>query len=248
MELYVFGIGITIGSFLNVLVDRIETGESVLWGRSHCDFCKKTLRWFELIPLFSFILQRGKCVRCKKSLSMQYPLMELVTGLSYVILLQYIPFSAAYFWSLGILSAGIVITAADLKYQIIPDSMVLLGIGTTLGFLYANSQMNELPIRLICMTLSAAIFYSLWFFTKGKGMGFGDVKLSAALGLLTGFPGTIFALYCAFLTGAALGVILILTKNKTIKSKIAFGPFLIFGILIALMFHTQLLSLWKIYF
>src|SRR5690349_9078045 len=91
IEMLLFIIGIFVGSFLNVLADRLPRGESVLWGRSHCDFCKKTLRWYELVPLFSYLLQNGRCRRCHKKLSVQYPLMELVTGVSFVILFLLFP-------------------------------------------------------------------------------------------------------------------------------------------------------------
>ncbi len=248
MDVLVGIYGLVFGSFLNVIADRSETDESVLWGRSHCDFCKKPLRWFELIPLFSYILQRGRCLRCKKKLSLQYPMVELVTAISYVILLRFVPFGSQFLWAVGILSSAIVIAIADIKFQLIPDSMITLMIGSTLGFMYSGGLLTELPIRILCALGAGTFFYALWYFTKGKGMGFGDVKLSLALGLLMGFPGSIFSLYIAFLTGAFLGVILILLRSKSFKSKIAFGPFLLFGMVMAIIFERQLQVLWNIYF
>lgn len=244
-----FCFGLLFGSFSNVLIDRIESGESVLWGRSHCDYCKKTLRWYELVPVVSFIIQLGKCRRCHHPLSLQYPLIELATALGYVWLYATIPFGIAYIAAAAILSASIVILVADYKYRIIPDEMVVIGSIAAMVYLLVTGQHSYNILLHIASAVGAvAFFYALWFGTKGKGMGFGDVKLSAMLGLILGYPGILFALYTAFLTGAMVGVILILTKNKTLKSKIAFGPFLLLGLLIAVVFERQLLHLWNIYF
>ena len=232
MQSIFFFFGLCIGSFLNVLADRLPKEENVLWDRSRCDYCKKSLRWHELIPIVSFIAQRGRCLRCHKKLSLQYPLVELVTGIGFALL-------HAHPTSLIIFCAFLVILIADLKFQIIPDSMVLaLAIGVVLrtGLVVPN---------LVTGVLSALFFYCIWLSTRGKGMGFGDVKLAGVLGLLLGFPMTVFALYIAFLTGATVGVILIIGKRKTLKSKIAFGPFLIFGAVGTILFHQQLLVLWN---
>lgn len=138
-----------------------------------------------------------------------------------------------------IFSACAVIFISDCKYQIIPDSMI--GILTIGSFLWIGlSQPN-----VVAGILSALLFYSMWAFTRGRGMGFGDVKLAGALGYLLGFPMIVFALYGAFLTGAVVGVILIAVRSKTLKSKIAFGPFLIFGTAIAIVFNKQLLGIWQ---
>lgn len=226
-----FLVGLFIGSFLNVLSDRLPKEEDVLWGRSRCDFCKKPLRWYELVPLVSFILQAGRCRRCQRQLSIQYPLVELVTAIGFALLY---PQPA----TLLIFSALLVIFIADLKYQIIPDSMVIVfAIG---ALLYTGLVVPHI----VTAFFSALFFYSIWFATRGRGMGFGDVKLAGVLGLLLGFPLTIFAFYIAFLTGATVGVILIMSKLKTLKSKIAFGPFLIIGAVATIVFRQPLEQLW----
>lgn len=249
MELiFIFLIGITIGSFLNVLIDRLPAGETVLVGRSHCDFCKKTLQWYELIPLFSWIIQKGRCRRCRKTLSVQYPLIEGITGIGFILIFQTFPYSLislfAYFL---IFSSLLVIFVADAKYQIIPDSMVVAGvIGALMGLI---GQMG--PIGLIgfmhnvwSAVGSAGFFYFLWLLTKGRGMGLGDVKLAFLLGLLLGFPGIVVAIYVAFLTGAMFGIILIMQGKKTLKAKIAFGPFLIVGFVVAVWWTQDILRIW----
>lgn len=208
---FLFIFGLLVGSFVNVLIDRLPRGENVLWGRSRCDHCKKTLRWFELIPIFSFLIQRGRCRRCRKKLSIQYPLVELATGIGFTFLHSF-PLCLLFI-------SLLVIFVADCKYQIIPDSMIVLGI---LGALWAGAHLTP-------AIGSFAFLYLLWVVTRGRGMGFGDVKFAFLMGLFLGFPGVVAAFYVAFLTGALVAVILILGRKKTWKSKIAFGPFLVVG-------------------
>lgn len=244
----VFLWGMCIGSFLNVLIDRLPFGESVVWGRSHCDHCKKTLSWFELLPVLSFLLLGGRCRRCHTRLSWQYPLVEVCTGIGAVFFFtRFYSFPLMLVWIVPVFISFVVIFFSDVKYQIIPDSMViLLGIGSTVHLL--------IPYRLLIIqyvlsgTAAAGFFFFIWFLTRGRGMGLGDGKLAFALGLLLGFPGILIALYTAFLTGAILGVILILTGQKSLKTKIAFGPFLLAGTLVSLFWGQQILSFWHKFF
>jgi leader peptidase (prepilin peptidase) / N-methyltransferase len=226
---FLFVLGLLVGSFVNVLIDRLPNGENVLWGRSRCDYCKKTLRWYELIPVVSYVGQLGKCRRCHKKLSVQYPVIELITGIGFASL-HSLPFSILFV-------SLLVIFVADLKYQIIPDSMIVLGI---LGTLWTG-------FHLIPAIGSFAFLYLLWIITRRRGIGFGDVKFALLMGALLGFPGVIIAFYVAFLTGAFVAVILMLARYKTWKSKIAFGPFLAAGTVVAFIWQQQLLTLWRIY-
>ena len=224
--------GLAVGSFLNVLIDRLPKGLDVIAGRSHCDYCKKNLRWFELIPILSFVFQRGTCRRCHKKLSWQYPLVEIATGVGFVLL-------APSYWYWLIFSSLLVIFVADLKYQIIPDSMVVMGVIGVIGAIGVTGE------NILAGAGVSAFFLLLWLVTRGKGMGFGDVKLAFFMGLLLGFPNIIIASYLAFLTGAASGVILIILRKKKLKEKIAFGPFLVAGTVIALIWVEQLLTVWR---
>ena len=228
-KLVAFLIGLMVGSFVNVLADRLPRGESVLWGRSRCDHCKKTLRWYELVPVVSYIVQFGRCRRCHKRLSVQYPVIELATGIGFT-LLHSLPL---YLLFISLL----VIFIADFKYQIIPDSMIVLGI---LAAVWKGAY-------LVPAIGSFAFLYLLWAVTRGKGLGFGDVKFAFLMGLLLGFPGVIIAFYVAFLTGALTGVILMLGRYKTWKSKIAFGPFLVLGTVVGLIWQPQLTALWRLF-
>ena len=222
--------GLAVGSFLNVLIDRLPRGRNVITGRSTCDYCGKALRWFELIPLVSFLVQRGGCRRCHKKLSWQYPIVELVTAVGFI-------FFAPSYWI--IFSSLLVIFMADLKYQIIPDSMLVVGVIGVIG------AIGVIGGNVVAGVGASAFFLLLWLVTRGKGMGLGDVKLAFLMGLLLGFPNVIIASYLAFLTGAGVGVILILLGKKKLKEKIAFGPFLVVGSVAALIWGEQLMTVWR---
>lgn len=232
--------GLSIGSFLNVLIDRLPKDETI-GGRSHCDYCKKQLEWIDLVPVFSFIFLGGKCRRCKKKLSFFYPLVEIITGVGFVLI--------SYNWfptksglvelvELGIFSSLVVIFFADLKYRIIPDQATAALTIFSLIFIYLQGK--NLPLHLAAgIGLSAGI-YLLFFLTRGRGMGFGDVKLAFPVGLLQGPVLGFIAIYMAFITGGLTALILIFTKKKSLKSKIAFGPFMIFGLALTLLFQEKI--------
>lgn len=249
MGIAVFIFGLLIGSFVNVLIDRLPHGESVVWGRSHCDHCKKTLRWFELIPVISFAWQKGRCLRCHNPLSFQYPIVEVVSAAGFVYLFFHFPSSIPLFLSCSLLFFSLlVIFVADLKYQIIPDSMLVTSGVAILWYWWATHVSVILLLSyLLTALVSFAAFYLLWAVTRGRGLGFGDVKFVPLMGAFLGFPGVVIALYIAFLTGAMVGVILMLGRQKNWKSKIAFGPFLVFGMVAAWVWHGPLLTVWRMY-
>ena len=241
-------IGLFVGSFLNVLADRLPRDESVIGGRSHCDKCKKTLKWYDLIPLLSFLYLQGKCRYCHTPLSMHYPAVEVTTGVMFALAVIFLPhesikyqvLSIKYFVDLAyylfIISSLIVVFFADLKYGIIPDKIVFPAVIISFLYLILNTQYLILPH--VLSAVSASLFFlALFLITKGRGMGFGDVKFAFLMGLILGFPGIAIALYIAFLTGAIIGCILIVWKKKKLSgTKIPFGPFLVLGTIVSLFF------------
>lgn len=234
-----FILGLAIGSFANVLIDRTPKGEDVFTFPSHCDFCKKPLRWYELIPVISWVIQGGRCRRCRHQLSVQYPLVELSTGVAFVLLYQVFSSTLPIFLSSYLIFLSLlVIFVADLKYQIIPDSMVVLGL--------LGSLLQGVALQSWASAVGSSLFFLLLsIITRGRGMGLGDAKLAFLLGLILGFPKIVIALYAAFLTGAGVGVILILTGKKKLKSKIAFGPFLIVGTVVAILWGEKITQSWQ---
>lgn len=247
-----FFLGICVGSFLNVLIDRLPRGESVLKGRSYCESCKKQLAWYDLIPLLSFLQLKGKCRYCHISLSFYYPLVEFITGLMFALVffqggimnqesgtMNF--FNLAYYCF--IISSFIVVFFTDLKYGIIPDKVIFSAILISIPYLFIIHN-SSFIIHILSAIGAFLFFQALFLITKGKGMGFGDVKLAFLIGIFLGFPNIIIALYTAFLIGAVAGLMLIiLKKKKLIGTTIPFGPFLVIGVFIALFFGNYLIQM-----
>ncbi len=238
--LYLFLLGASIGSFLNVLIDRWVAGES-LFGRSHCDKCGHKLAWYDLIPIFSFILLKGRCRYCHKRISFYYPLVELLTGISFAALwfsLKDLSILTLISY-LGVISMFIVIFFSDIKYQIITDeSQIFLFIFTLFLHLALDESVYKLALYFLAAFVVALPIFGLFLITRGKGMGFGDVKFGLNMGFLLGIKGGLIALYLSFILGAMVGIILVLTKKKGFKSKIPFGPFLVFTSFLLLFFRA----------
>lgn len=239
-----FLFGAAIGSFLNVLIDRLSTGRDFVKGRSYCEHCKKTLKAMDLIPLFSFLALKGKCRYCHVKIPVRIFLVELfVAGLLPSIYLYSFNSSLniiSILFLVIILICFLGIFVADFVYGIIPDGFVLVSLIASLFFVILGS--GDFSGHFIAGFGSLIFFLSLFLVTKGKGMGFGDVKLSFVLGFLLGFPNIIIALYIAFLTGAAVSIILVVwRKMRFFGGTIPFGPFLIGSTIAAFFFGDMII-------
>ena len=235
-------LGASIGSFLGVLIDRLPKEKSIT-GRSRCDFCHHHLAWNDLIPIISFLSLNGRCRYCRKKLSFFYPLIEVLTAVMFVSIIT-IPGSTIA-W-LGIVSSLIVIFFTDFKYQIIPDSiqLSLLVFAHLLKITQGITFATLLPCYLAALIVTLPILV-LYLATRSRGMGFGDVKLAFTMGFLLGVKGGLLAIYFGFILGAVVGLVLILLKKKGIKSKIAFGPFLVAGTLTIIYWQKEIFAFVK---
>ncbi|MDP4011935.1 MAG: prepilin peptidase [Candidatus Roizmanbacteria bacterium] len=260
-----FVVGLFFGSFLNVLADRLSMGKT-MGGRSMCDSCKHVLSWNDLIPIVSFVILRGKCRYCKAPFSVQYPLVELFTGVIFVMTWYFslhsvlIPSDSYLLHSihLGFAAVLIVMLLADFRYQVIPDEMqiALLILGVS-KILYTSIVIGGVGLSVVSQTMGMHALYGLsvmaplllvFLITKGRGMGFGDVKLAFVMGLILGLLPGFLALYIGFVIGGIVGGILLLTKKGKRKTKIAFGPFLILGLYLMMFFESEIvLFVSKIY-
>ncbi|MFQ5661818.1 MAG: prepilin peptidase [Candidatus Paceibacteria bacterium] len=256
-----FILGLIIGSFLNVVALRYDTGRSIL-GRSGCVLCGKELKWFELIPVFSFIFQLGKCRNCKRKISLQYPLIELFTGI--VFLAIFLKFSNLLFvftqqfivinvYLMLVFSILIVIFVHDLKYKIIPNDLVYTFATLSLAGIFFDPLTFQISIPTLLPFLAGPIFFlfffSFWFFSHGTWMGLGDGKLALGIGWLLGLSAGTTAIILSFWIGAFVSIILMTIpllnfsgKRLTMKSEIPFGPFLIIGLLIVFFFNINILD------
>ena len=244
----IFGLyGVVIGSFLNVLTLRIPLKESVTLKRSHCMTCGHTLSWYELFPLFSYIFLGGKCRHCKSKISIQYPLVEGLNGVLYVIVFLVHGISVETILYCLCASALIALSIIDWRTQEIPigfNIFILL-----LGLVRLITDLGNWSQYVIGLFAVSGFLYLLFLITKGRGIGGGDIKLMAATGLLLGWQLNIIA----FLLGCVLGSIIHLTLMAVKKANrvLAFGPYLSMGVYIAMIWGEQLvswyLSMWATY-
>lgn len=274
-----FLVGCAVGSFLNVVLDRVNPEHegstwSLVQGRSHCDQCKKQLRWFELVPIVSFFMQAGKCRSCHARLSWHYPVVESITGVAFALIwwriTELLPFhmpnlvTVPQIWVLGfifvwwvIVGLGILISAYDIKYYLIPNALLAAlivfaciaqtyafvvrsvfsgfpdaGLMFTGNLVYMFGMEHMAFMRIIWgFACGLALIGGAYVFSRGKGMGFGDVLIAAAFGILFGWPDIAVVLFVAFVSGTLVSIGLLAMRKKNMKSMVPFGPFLIFGAL-----------------
>ena len=249
-----FVFGLIIGSFLNVVIYRFNTHRT-FGGRSNCMSCQKKLCWYELIPLISFLALKGRCLKCKSKISMQYPIVELIGGLVFAGL--FLKFQDLFFINITafittmafyavMFSLLLVIAVYDLKHKIIPDVLALVfGILAFVGLFLFNSFGFHLHFPTILEFLSGILialpFAIIWLVSKGNWMGLGDAKLALGLGWLLGLSRVISGVVLSFWVGAIVGIFLIIfSKKHSIKSEIPFAPFLALGALLAFLFELHI--------
>jgi leader peptidase (prepilin peptidase)/N-methyltransferase len=232
---FLFLLGAVIGSFLNVLALRFNSGLTLL-GRSQCSSCGKKLGALELVPVLSFFLLKGRCRSCKARVSWQYPLVEIWTGLVFATIFNFQFSILQNILLLAVFSLYIAITVYDVRHQIIPDGLVYLSV--LLAALFRFISGGE-ALDYWAGPMLALFFAAVWLVSQGRAMGFGDSKLALSIGFLLGAGAGFSAVVLAFWIGAAFGIFLILfsrfypllsrQKGFTIKSAIPFAPFLVLG-------------------
>lgn len=231
-------LGLMVGSFLNVLIFRTHAETSPWGGRSKCMHCGQKLSWYELVPLASFLGLRGKCRKCKKKLSWQYPLVEGITGIVFVILAVYFSITWWTVWAWLIASALIAIAVYDARWSLLPDSFsICLGIlGAGFAFAYG------VPLIDIALGLAAGVgFFGLQYLaSRGRWVGSGDILLGGALGALLGWRMLGLSLFIAYMVGAVVASVLLLLRRQEAKGAMAFGPFLTIGGFIAWLWGEQI--------
>ena len=239
-----FIFGSIIGSFLNVVIYRLYKEKS-LGGFSACPACKHKLAALDLIPIFSFFLLAGKCRYCKSKISWQYPLVELITGILFsLIVFQAVSgtlLSLNVIFELVFVSILVVIFTFDLIYYLIPDEMVLIGAG--LAIVYRLIVYDMSLVDGFWGALAVGGFFAILFFASGgRWIGFGDVKLGIFLGLLLGLAPSLTMLMLAYVSGAIVGVVMVAAKKRTMKGILPFGTFLTAATVVILLFGGTIQS------
>jgi len=240
-----FLFGSTIGSFLNVVIWRLPRGESLVLPGSHCPKCDTPIRWYDNIPLLSWLVLGAKCRHCREPISARYPAIELVNGLFFAAYLVRFGVSGDALVPFGVLigtvwylftAALIAVTMIDIDHTIIPDAISLPGI--VLGllanmFLFAPTWQSGLIDGGLGVLLGGGIPLTIilvyYLLTKRIGMGFGDPKLLAMIGAFCGWQAVLFTLFIASLSGTIVGVAYVAIAGKDRRFPIPFGPFLSLG-------------------
>lgn len=234
--------GLVVGSFLEAYTFRYPRGISVLKGRSFCPKCKKNLAWYDNIPVFSFLLLKGRCRNCSKSISLRCPLIEIATALGFVGIWFLSLEPVFLIFLILIFSLLVAIFVIDLEQKIVPDELVFAGFGLTVFYLLLISPSTLFTS--LAAGFGAALFLLLIHLaTRGRGMGLGDVKFAVFAGTLLGWPMMPVWLFTAFLTGAVVGTILVLAKKVSFGKQIAFGPFLVISLIIVFIWGEKFINL-----
>ena len=239
----IFLYGIVIGSFLNVCIYRIPKQESIVKVRSHCMDCGYQLKWYDLVPLFSYIALRGKCRKCGARLSAQYPIIEAANGLLYCIVFYVLGFTVYSGLICLLVSALLALSVIDFRTYEIPIGFNVFIL--TLGLIHLALDYRNWLQYVIGLVAVSGFLYVIYLATKGRGIGGGDIKLMAACGLFLGWKLIVLAL----VLGCVIGAVIHVARMRLVKADrvLAMGPYLSVGVLIAALWGERILS-WYIGF
>ncbi len=255
----IFGIGLCLGSFINVVILRMKSGRQFFKGRSCCPKCQKQIFWYDNIPILSFILLKGKCRFCHKKISWQYPIVELVIAVLFLtaffltfsqekiifdnFLVNFHDYPSIILvklvrnWFFILILA--IIFIYDLKYRIIPDQISLPSIILAILF---NLACGFSFINLLISSIIGSVFFLIQFLiSRGRWIGGGDIRLGALMGAMLGWPNVVVALFLAYVIGSIVSIGLVMFKNKHWKAEIPFAPFLTLGTLLSLFYGFEIL-------
>lgn len=238
--------GLIIGSFLNVVIYRIPRGENISFPPSHCGSCDEKIYWYDNIPVFSYLVLRGKCRRCGAHISLQYPLVEALNAIVYLILFKRFNLTIDFIAYALIMSALMVVFFIDLKHMIIPDGLivtiVIFEILHKAGLYFTGGEVY-LKSSILGALLSGLLFLAIVLLSRG-GMGDGDITLIASLGFILGVKLIFLNIFLSFLLGAIVSLLLLGFKIKTRKDPIPFGPFIIVAFFIVILYGQEIIDLY----
>ncbi len=245
LNLYVILLGLCIGSFLNVCIYRLPSERSIVRPASACPSCGTPLRWYDNIPVISYLLLRGRCRSCKTGISLRYPMVEMLSAL----------FALAVFLRFGLraeslvffvfIAALLVITFIDIDHRIIPDVISLPGIPIGFAASFLLPQVSWHASMLGILIGGGSLFAVAWGYrllTGKDGMGGGDIKLLAMIGAFIGWQGVLFTIMASSFTGTLAGLLVMIKNRKNMKLAVPFGPFLAIGAILYIFFGPQLIE------
>lgn len=240
----IFIFGAIIGSFLNVCIYRIPREESIAYPPSHCTNCNNVIKWYDLIPLLSYMFLRGKCRYCRKKVSIRYPVIEFITGILFLITFEKYGISLNFVKYILLINILIVIGMIDLDTTDVYFSTTLTGIISSTVFIGIYFYMG-IPVRSYIYggILGGGFLSIIILITKG-GMGWGDAEICLLCGLFLGLKLTIVMLFLSFIIGSTVGLILILSGKKSRKDYIPFGPSIVMATILTIFLGEKMVLLY----
>jgi len=232
-------LGLALGSFLNVAIYRLPRHESLVRPGSHCPSCGAGIRWYDNIPLVSWLVLRGKCRDCRSRISLRYPLVEAITGIAFVLAMWRFGLSWAVLVAWAFIAAMVVIAFIDYDHMIIPNRIVLPG--TVLGLIASVAIHPQRWWVYVAGSLGAAAFMFTLVMVWPGGMGPGDIKMALFMGAVLGAH-VLVAMFAAFLFGSIAGLFLMLVQKRSRKTRIPFGPYLALGAVLAIFLGEMILT------
>jgi leader peptidase (prepilin peptidase)/N-methyltransferase len=229
------GLGLLVGSFLNVVIHRVPAGLSLLRPGSACPTCQRPVRPYDNVPVVSWLLLRGRCRDCNAPIAGRYPLVEAVTGLLFLAAGARFGWTPYLFVALVLLAAGTALFVIDLEHRRLPFAITGFTAAVTvlaLGLDALFGDARPVPVAVLSAALWLALYSGVWFLTAGRGMGLGDVALAPVLGLTLGWLGwgaSLVGLVGGFVIGALVGLLLIATGRVSRRSPVPHGPFMLAG-------------------
>ena len=237
----VFIFGVIIGSFLNVCIYRVPHGESFVFSRSRCPQCGHELKWWELIPVISFLVLKGKCSQCNSSIDWQYTFVEIFTGLIFLILYLRFGFTINFYIYLLLFSILIILSGIDIRFRIIPDIVTIPAL--VVGFIVSIVFSHITYLNSILGIIAGGGSLLLIAYLSRGGMGGGDIKMMAMVGAFAGWKVALMSIFLGAFIGSINGLILIIIHDKkSVKSSLPFGPYLSFGVLISILYYQRIIE------
>ncbi len=231
-------LGLSVGSFLNVVIFRLDKKGGILFGRSECRICGHVIRWYDMVPLIGFLFLRGRCRHCRQKISFIYPAVEILTAAAF---LGYIYFRSTYdihtIYGLTLISGLIVIMFSDLLEFIIPDKIVYPLIILAFAF---NLSAGDILARLTTSLILGSIFAIMYLGSRGRWIGLGDAKIVFLIGMVLGYPLGVLAVLLSVWTAALVGIVLVTAKKATLKTALPLGTFLAVSSIILIIFQNEL--------
>ena len=251
ISIFIFILGLAIGSFLNVCIYRIPRSDMSIYSprRSFCPECNQSIKFYDNIPLLSYLFLRGKCRHCKAKISILYPIVEFVTAALYLVIYYQFGTTLYFLHAIFFVSVLIPIAFIDAQHYIIPNALSLTGLGLGLGIVciiaYQDKNLDYLKMRLIGFVAGGLVIWLIALIgsaiMRKKAMGMGDVKLMAIIGLYLGaFPELLMVIGLSAFSGAVIGTLLIVTGKKSRQSPIPYGPFLAGAAVVVLLWGDPL--------